>query len=258
VYALLLQRECGVGPWLGEAVDMPDGDPPRSPTTVLELRRRSVRRAWERVTSERSSGFLELRCTIFEELSAAGSVVGRAALEHVAPRPFSSNTIAVAPLCAAAGEVWLGIDDDDLPAAQCFEGNSHLLVAPAWRLPHEVESLTPARDWVRRRLREEYGVECGETWDFGGRYHPSPGVTCEVVHPLAIEVRRDLETHAPRRLQWVKLRDAVAHLEHLADGHLRVVALRAAHALGLLGGGATQPIALFREASAARLSGSRK
>jgi hypothetical protein len=41
------------------------------------------------------------------------------------------------------GEVWIGIDDDDLPAAQCFHGNSEILVAPAWRLPREVASLTP-------------------------------------------------------------------------------------------------------------------
>jgi SAM-dependent methyltransferase len=234
VYALLLGRGRGVGPWLGEAIELRDGDQPPGPTTLNELRRRRPRRGWERVGDDSSPGFLELRCTVFEELTAAGAVVARAPIEHVAPCHLSANTVAVAPVRRSGDDVWVGVDDDDLPAAQCFEGNSQILVAPAWRLPREIASLTPARDWVRARLLREYGVECGEVWDLGGRYHPSPGVTSEVVHPMALEVMR--ETRAPRALHWIRLRDATAHLDDLVDGHLRIVVLRAAHALGLLGG----------------------
>ena len=97
----------------------------------------------------------------------------------------------------------------------------------------DIISLTPARDWVRARLLREYGVECGEVWDLGGRYHPSPGVTSEVVHPMAFEVER--EADASRALHWINLRDATAHLDGVVDGHLRIAVLRAAHALGLWG-----------------------
>ena len=46
------------------------------------------------------------------------------------------RTMACALLRAArGGEVLFGVDDDDLPAAQLFTGNSNLLVAPAWRIP---------------------------------------------------------------------------------------------------------------------------
>jgi hypothetical protein len=53
-----------------------------------------------------------------------------------------------------------------------------------------------------------------------------------VVHAVAVEVAG--ERAAPRRLCWVRLADAVTGREALRDGHLRIVALRAAHALGVL------------------------
>jgi hypothetical protein len=128
--------------------------------------------------------------------------------------------------------IWIGVDDDDLPAAQCFEGHSQLLVAPAWRVPRSIKTMTPARAWMRARLREEYGAETGEVWELGGRWHPSPGATPEVVHAVAVAVTR--ESDAAHRLRWVSLADAVASRGAIRDGHLRVAVLRAAHALGVL------------------------
>jgi hypothetical protein len=231
VYELLLRLGRPVGPWIGESIALEESESPRSRTSMEELRRRPPRRAWARVAKDASPGFLELRCSVFEELDAAGRVLARAPLEAVIPRPVSSNTIATAVLARWQGEVWLGVDDDDLPAAQCFHGNSHVLVAPAWRLPRGISGPTAARAWIRERLAKEHDVECGEIWELGGRYHPSPGVTPEVVHPLAVHVKR--ERGGGRALRWVPLRDAVKNLADLTDGHLRIVALRAAHALGL-------------------------
>ena len=125
----------------------------------------------------------------------------------------------------------MAVDDDDRPASQCFDGNSQLLVAPAWRLPHDLPSPTPARAWVRARLEEEHGLRLGQAWELGGRYHPTPGLTPEVVHPLAFEV---LAAPEDDRLAWVPLAELAARASDLRDGHLRLVALRAAHALDLL------------------------
>jgi SAM-dependent methyltransferase len=236
VYELLLALGRPVGPWISEAIVLRDGEASHDPTRVTTmdaLLDRPHRRAWERAAATDSPGFMRLRCVTFEECDAQGRVVARAPLELVVPRTLSPNTAAVALLRRAAGEAWIGIDDDDLPAAQCFHGNSEILVAPAWRLPRDVASTTPARAWVRARLSEEYGVEVEEIWDLGGRYHPSPGVTPEVVYPMAAEVTAERPTRA-RSLAWVRLADAVHGLSHLHDGHLRVVVLRAAHALGLL------------------------
>jgi hypothetical protein len=66
-------------------------------------------------------------------------------------------------------------------------------------------------------------------WELGGRYHPSAGLTPEVVYPLAAEVSPD--GAGDRALRWIPLSDAVTQRHLLRDGHLRIVALRAAHAL---------------------------
>jgi SAM-dependent methyltransferase len=232
VYELLLRLGRDVGPWIGEAIAVADGEAPHRPATMAALRGRLPRRAWARAEKESSPGFLDLRCARFEEFDAAANVVARAALELVTPRPVSSNSIAAALLRSSGGDAWIGLDDDDLPAAQCFHGNSQILVAPAWRLPRALEGMNAARDWLRERLAREYGVRCGEIWELGGRYHPSAGVTPEVVYPLAVHVTGEGE--GARGLRWVRVRDAVENLADLTDGHLRVVALRAAHALGLL------------------------
>ena len=52
------------------------------------------------------------------------------------------------------------------------------------------------------------------------------------MHPWAVEITA--VDDAPRALRWVPLGELVAGRAALRDGHLRVVALRAAHALGLL------------------------
>ena len=141
--------------------------------------------------------------------------------------------------------LYLGVDDDDLPAAQCFNGNSGLTVAPAWRLPHAVRSLTPARAFVRERVALEYGLRLDEVWDLGGRYFPSAGLSPEVVYPMACEVTGRLPgATAPRTLHWLPLQSTlgapgenVSQHPELRDGHLQVLARRAAHALGLFGNG---------------------
>jgi hypothetical protein len=233
VYDLLLRRGGSVGPWISETITLRETEPPRSPKTMASLGMRPARRAWRRATPGESPGFLDLRSVAFEELDAADNVVARARLERVVPRTRSWNTAVVAPLSMHQGQTWLGLDDDDLPAAQCFHGNSEILVAPAWRLPADVATITLAREWIRTRLEREHGLTCGEVWDLGGRYHPSPGITPEVVYPMAVEVLR--EAPVVRALEWVPLQDAAHNLDRLRDGHLRIAALRAAHALGLLG-----------------------
>lgn len=234
VYDLLVQLGIAPGPWIGETPVLADAGPPAEVTCLEALRSRPGRRLFERAPGSGPEPFLDLCCARFDELDARGASIGAAALEFVVPRNLSVNTVSVAVLRRSGDEVLLGIDDDDLPAAQCFSGNSELLVAPAWRLPKDVRTMTPARAWVQARLAAEYGVACGGSWLLGGSYRPSPGCTPEVVHPMAVEVRA--EAGAERALLWIPLRDAVRSRGVVLDGHLRIVAFRAAHALGVLGG----------------------
>ena len=140
--------------------------------------------------------------------------------------------MATALLRRDARGFYIGVDDDDLPAAQCSTGCSALLVAPAWRLPRDVVSMTRARAFVKDRLASEYRAETRRIWQLGGHYYPAPGATPEVVYPLAVEIG-DVRPGG-RPIYWVPLADARDSRSQLVDGHLRVVALRAAHALGLL------------------------
>jgi hypothetical protein len=225
VYELLAQLGRDPGPWIGETLALGEAESVE-PTTLGALRQRPARRRFERIAESRD--FLELVCMRFDELDATGRAVASRTLEFVRPKPLSSLTVVTAPLLRREAEIYFGVDDDDLPAAQSFNGNSQLLVAPAWRLPHAVTSIRAARAWILERLAVDYGLSWGETWDLGGRYHPSPGATPEVVYPMAVEVL------APgHKLHWVTLRELAHERSDLVDGHLRIVALRAAHALGM-------------------------
>jgi hypothetical protein len=216
------------GPWIGETMVIRDlSGPPPPRTTIAELGSRLPRRVFSR--AEFGAGFLELRCRLFAELAADGSTLAEVPLELVCPRARSTTSIVVAPLLRLDGHVWIGVDDDDLPAVQCFRGTSEILVAPAWRLPHTTLTISAARAFALERLHAEYGVRGGEVFELGGRYLPSAGLSPEAVHPLAVEVL-SIDA-APRSLYWARLDDALAHAPMLAEGHLRVVVLRAAHAL---------------------------
>lgn len=231
-YDLLLGGGRPVGPWIADEIELADGVEPAAVVELATLLERPRRRRFEAVEIVESSGFLELRCARFEELDADGQVLGGAALELVVPRSLSHNTITTALVRRHHGEACIGVDDDDLPAAQGFVGGSELLITPAWRLPRETASMTAAIQWIRDRVAAEYGLECGEAWELGGRYFPSLGITPEVVHPIAFAVVG--EGRGERPLSWVRLAELVAERDRIREGHLRIASLRAAHALGLL------------------------
>lgn len=229
VYDLLLARGRRPLSWIGEEIRPCETAAPLVPIRLVDLASRPSRRLYERVDGWDGARFLELRCRTFEERNADSLVVASGELEYILPSTRSANTVACAVLATHGETTYLGVDDDDLPAAQCFTGNSEIVVAPAWRLPSDVTTMTLAREWTRQRLKAEYGVECGRIWHLGGSYFPSAAMSPEVVHPLAIEVAGLGD--GEKRLQWVRINEVGESRDRLLDGHLRIVALRAAHAL---------------------------
>lgn len=229
VHDLLLRDGLERSPWIGDELKL-EARLDLEPRALAPVLARPGRRQFQRATAAESHRFIEVRQARFEELTASGEVVAARSLELVVPRLRGPNTIATALLArSASGEVMLGLDDDDLPAAQCFSGNSELLVTPAWRVPREILTLDQALAFVVSQLAREYGAVVGESWELGGPYRPSPGLTPEVVHPFAFEVRA-LDP-GKRPLVWVPLAQAVDRRADLADGHLRIAVLRASHAL---------------------------
>jgi hypothetical protein len=174
---------------------------------------------------------LRLESRPFIERNSMNEVVAVANRDFVVPADLSTNTIAVALLRRHCGTPLIGLDEDDLPAAQCFTGSSALWVTPAWRIPREYTHLDAARAWIEQRILEQYACKVHTCSELGGRYYPSAGITPELVYPLFACVRQ-LEGGS-RKLVWVALHELVENIHRIQDGHLRIVALRAAHGLGL-------------------------
>lgn len=228
-YELLARLGLDHGPWIGAELVLQHR--PAPPDAVpLEPLLQDTRRRYQRVPS--GPDFLQVRTMAYTEHSADGRPLARQVLEHAVPNTFSANTVAIALLWRHDDTIFIGLEQDDVPAAQCFVGNSNLLTAPAWRLPHGVSGRQESRRWLTQRLGTEYGLEVHALWALGGRYHPSPGATPETVYPLAASVSGP----AHPDLHWVNLRAVLGGRESLRDGHLRVVLMRTAHALGILKG----------------------
>jgi hypothetical protein len=230
VYELLLRLGEPLGPWLGADIEVPGSE--EAPSSRFDELRLQERRLYRQAEEGKSSGFLELRCHEFAEKNAEGKVLFSAAREYVVPKTLSTNTVACALLRRHGDQLFIGIDEDDLPAAQAFTGNSGLYVAPAWRIPKECPTLRAASTWVRDQLAASYGLTVTAMTELGGRYQPSCGITPEIAYPMAVGV--SCTGTGPSRLHWVRLIEIIQGLGRIQDGHLRILALRAAHALGVI------------------------
>ena len=235
VYELCLRRGLAVGDWIGEAPALSGRALAGAvPTALAELLGASPARRFRRPRARAGGGFLATRRSAFEEFAGDGRQVAQVALEYVVPEEYGSNTISAALVAIVGGEPCLGVAVDHLPAAQCLTGDSRILVAPSWRLPREHRCLEQAVAFLRERLAAQHGLNVRDCWSLGGKHYPSPGITPETVFPALLEAEAAVPALEP--LAWVPLRELVAGRADLRDGHLRIVVLRAAHALGLLPG----------------------
>jgi len=227
-YGLLRARGQSWGPWIGAEVALDDQaqPPPAHPRPAKQ------RRAFEPASAEHSQGFLRLRAARFDELDGSATIVANPVREYVLPSKLSNNTVCIAALWRCGEAIYMGAEDRDLPACQSYLGRSNLLVAPAWRLPHEIATLDDAEPWITERLASEHGLRIGRIVPLGAPYYADPGVTPETIHPFAVEVVGSSEPRAP--LHWRMLEELAAKvgIDEL-DGQLTIAALRAAHALGV-------------------------
>lgn len=258
VYDLLLRRGAPVGPWIGSEIPLCTLSEPSASDALSDVANRVApdsrpkRRRFRRLNpSDKAVAaeprFLNLRRIGFRECAGNNDTVGEGALEFVSPGPVSTVTVSLALLAQASdGRLFFAIDDDDLPAAQCFTGHSDLWVTPAWRCPTSPHGWRGLTTFVRDAAVRDYGLAVGTLVPLGGRYFPSPGCTPEVVYPLLGTLLLEPGSHAAAdaattRLRWQPLEALVSSREQLSDGHLRISVLRAAHAMGLLTQAAAQP-----------------
>jgi SAM-dependent methyltransferase len=234
VYDLLFRLERDVGAWIGGSISQP---PEQSGeiTNWEDIISMPSQRSFERVSREESNAFLHIAAHQFDELDRNDKVINSVVLESIRVNPLSSSTISCGVISVVEGQLVLGVDMDSRPAAQAFLGNSVLPVSPAWRLPNGIAGFSKTKkalQFVQDKLCDEYGVESQKILPLGGRYHPAPGLTSEVVHPYVVVV--DSITDAKNELLWVPLQQLVQSSNEIVDGHLRLLSLRIAHGLNLL------------------------
>jgi hypothetical protein len=234
-YQLLLQLGVALGPWIGvELALTPQKAPPGAVVAlpVTEVLQPPSRAVFTPVPSLNQPGFLDLHTVRITEHAADGQTLSSAHLELVVPRPTSCSTLSILPMVFCDGQVLVGLETRDLPAAQVFTGQSSLVSNPAFRLPQAVQSLDQADAQLSYHLLHLFGARTLQSWPLGGKYYPAAGVTPEVVYPVAVQV--DVQTIKDSSLQFVALAELVAHRHLISDGHLLVLLFRLAHALGVI------------------------
>ena len=231
IHRLLRQLGTSPGPWIGATLALTEQSAgPRLDPQALTPPRRAVFTPHE----EGSPGYLELYTGTFSERDAAGHVLASVPREYLVPREASRNTAVALPVVRTREGYRVGLEHRELPAVQHFTGSAGLTVVPAWRLPRSFTHPSQLPAFMAERLREEFGVTARHTWELGGSYHPTAGITPELAWPFAVELEADAACDS--RLRWVALEELLRHTDEVQDAHLLVVAWRLAHALGLLGG----------------------
>lgn len=217
IFGLLRQLGVDPGPWLGDALvaveslfTPPAGNWEQAPARVF-------------LPHPDLAGFLEVRRIRFQELDQSDHPVSSLELEYVVPSRLQSLTLAVLPMLYHQGEWWVALELEDLPAAQAFSGNSRHWIAPAWRLPAPVKNLGEARSWLEGAWKKEFGGTLTDWALLGGPYFPTPGLTPELVYPVAVRV--NLEQAGS--LHFFRLEKLMDRWEEISNGHLRCLLLRA-------------------------------
>ncbi len=178
--------------------------------------------------SEKSAGYVRHIRSSFSD-AAEKHENARQEFEFVIPGAAGTGTNVASALPIARGldgEWYVGLEYRDLPAPQQKEGNSHIPVAPAYRLPNSIGTLERTMEFVA----EKFNVGRENVRQLGEGYFSSLGITPERVFPFVVEVDPE---KLKEKLQFVPLRDLFSNMHRLRDGHLMIVGMRGVHALGV-------------------------
>lgn len=178
------------------------------------------------------NNFLRLCKSEFVETDSTENEISHAEFEYVVPKNFSKNTVAAIPFIKTETEILVGIEFRDLPAPQRFTGNSNLPCVPAWRVPFSVEHKFDLETFLHEKFPKDFNVSVKKSWELGGSYFTSAGITPEIVYPTAIEL--DAENLNETELKFFHLKDLLENSDKIQDAHLLILLNRLGHALGFL------------------------
>lgn len=227
IYRLLLELGRSQGPWIGAPIKLTEQvTEVESDADVIAP---AIQSAFE--SSELPAGprFLSIREGTFLERTRAGDVVSEVGFEYVVPQKLSLSTVTVIPVLKTRRGLYVGVELRDLPAVQSFGGSSRILTTPSWRLPLSLRSIGELPTFITAALNRDFALTVRNTWELGGSYFSSPGVTPEVVYPFVVEVEATGASSSP--LHFVDY--DTLNPTQLHDGHLLIATHRLRHALGM-------------------------
>lgn len=232
IYRLLRSLRRSPGAWIGAPIQLTTQNAPASfNMSGNDALAPPAHASFEICRDTRAPQFLSLREGVFVERDRDEQALAEAAFEYVVPRELSRNTIVALPVIKTATGIFVGIERRDLPAVQTFTGSSAIAVAPAWRLPLSIKHRMELKPYLAEALARDFGARSsGRSWEIGGSYFPTPGVTPEIVYPFVAEIESAVASHSD--LRFIEINDLAANLHLIQDAHLLIAACRLAHALG--------------------------
>ncbi len=226
IYQLLRKLNRSASAWIGAAI---------KPTTQIfsgEIETKfevEQHESFEEIQITENN-FLQLCKSEFVETDSRNNEISRAEFEYVVPKSLSKNTVAAIPFIKTDDSVLIGIETRDLPAPQRFTGSSRLVCVPAWRLPFSIEHKFDLENFLRGKFPADFNVSIKKSWELGGSFFTSAGITPEIVYPLAVEI--DAKILGETGLKFFHLKTLLENSDEIQDAHLLILLNRLAHSLG--------------------------
>lgn len=228
VYRLLRNLGRKFGPWIGAPINLSAQAAAFSLTSDEQALAPPAHQAFNPCEPLAQPLFLSLREGSFRELDNQGRTLAETQFEYVLPQRLSISTLVALPVARTEQGILVGIEHRDLPAVQSFNGSSTIATSPAWRLPAQVHHLSELPPFLAESMRRDFSISARNTWELGGAYFPTPGVTPEIVYPFAVEV--EVSEAAASKLHFLSLNQLKERLDLIQDAHLLITACRLLHA----------------------------
>jgi SAM-dependent methyltransferase len=230
VYHLLEKLGSSAGPWIGAPISL-SGQMERIQGPLSQKPFTSTGSAiFEEIDAAKDVEFVLVTEGTFVERTHNGDPISKVAFEYVTPKKLSATTAVALPVMKIGDEVFVGLELRNLPAVQVFTGSSEIWTAPAWRVPREIRNATELPAFISDALHRDFRAKVLNTWELGGHYFCSPGVTPEVVHPFVAEI--DAQAVSSSELRFVSIEDLRRGLSSIRDAHLLIASYRLLHAIG--------------------------
>jgi ubiquinone/menaquinone biosynthesis C-methylase UbiE len=217
IYNLFKRLSIQLPHWLGEKIEIDE----TASLDIFPLKNLLTIKNKNFVGSDSRAGYLSKQRVKFAEIGVSDS---SNVLEFVVPNDKSINTLVTLPVAKFKNKIYVGLETRDLPVPQIYFENSFITVAPALRLPKEINTYKDLENFILGLNISNAGIK--RFYKLGEKYFPSVGITPEQVYPYVIIMDKLIDN-----LKWVSLDELYDNLESIKDGHLLISIARLVHAL---------------------------